>query len=122
YDSRGKSDFATVAVAVNAAPVATDDTYGTTANSPLAVAAPGVLANDTDADGGTLSATVVANPAHGTVALNPDGSFTYTPAAAYTGPDSFTYTAADGQTGTDTGLVTIAVAATPAAPIGSASS
>ena len=32
----------------------------------------------------------------GSVTLNADGSFTYTPAANYNGPDSFTYKANDG--------------------------
>ena len=47
----------------------------------------GVLANDTDADGDTLTATKVGDPAHGTVVLNANGSFIYTPAAGYFGPD-----------------------------------
>jgi hypothetical protein len=48
----------------------------------LTVAAPGVLANDADADGDPLSALLVSGPAHGTLALNADGSFTYSPAPA----------------------------------------
>src|SRR5205085_1355128 len=55
----------------------------------------GVLANDTDADGNTLSAVLVSGPSHGTVSLAADGGFTYTPAADYNGPDSFTYKATD---------------------------
>ena len=58
--------------------------------------APGVLANDTDVDGATLTAVLVTGPAHGTLALNADGSFTYTPAANFNGADSFTYRANDG--------------------------
>ena len=55
-----------------------------------------MLANDTDGDGNPLTAAVVTGPAHGTLALNANGSFTYTPTANYNGADSFTYRASDG--------------------------
>jgi VCBS repeat-containing protein len=55
-------------------------------------AAQGVLANDIDTAGDTLTATIVTSVSHGTLTLNSNGSFTYTPAAGYTGSDSFTYT------------------------------
>src|SRR5205807_391780 len=76
-----------------------------------------VLANDADPDGDALAAAVATGPAHGTLVLNADGSFTYTPDADYTGPDAFTYTAADGYGGTATGAAAIAVESTPA-PVG----
>jgi VCBS repeat-containing protein len=69
----------------------------------------GVLANDGDEQTGPLTATLVANPAHGTVTLNPDGSFSYAPSPNYAGPDSFTYRAAEGQATSDVVQVTIAV-------------
>ena len=47
-------------------------------------------------DGDTLTATVVTGPSHGSLLLTGDGSFTYTAAANYNGPDSFTYRASDG--------------------------
>src|SRR5262249_9788997 len=57
----------------------------------------GLLANDVDADGDSpLTARLDTAPAHGTVALNEDGTFTYTPDAGSTSPDSFTYRANDG--------------------------
>ena len=62
----------------------------------LVIAAPGVLANDSDVEGDALTAVLVSGPANGTLALNADGSFTYTPAANYNGADSFTYKANDG--------------------------
>jgi len=49
-----------------------------------------VLANDTDADGDPLTAVLVTSAMHGTLALNADGSFSYTPAAGFSGADSFT--------------------------------
>ena len=55
-----------------------------------------MLANDTDVDGDALTAVLVTGPAHGTLTLNADGSFTYTPDANYNGADSFTYSANDG--------------------------
>jgi VCBS repeat-containing protein len=55
-----------------------------------------VLANDTDADGDSLTAVLVAGPSHGTLTLNADGSYSYKPDADYHGPDSFTYKANDG--------------------------
>src|SRR5207244_11807347 len=54
----------------------------------LIVAAPGVLGNDSDSDSATITALLVAGPAHGTLTLNANGSFTYTPTANYNGPDS----------------------------------
>ena len=59
------------------------------------MAAPGILANDTDPNGDALTAVLVTNPSHGTLTLNANGSFTYTPTAGYTGPDSFVYRARD---------------------------
>src|SRR5439155_24726742 len=53
------------------------------------------LSNDSDVDGDMLSAVLVSGPAHGTVNLSSNGSFTYTPAPNYNGPDSFTYSARD---------------------------
>jgi VCBS repeat-containing protein len=82
----------------NSAPVANDDAYVAFENVVLNVlAAEGVLANDTDADNDTLTAQLIANAINGSVALNADGSFTYSPTPATCGPDSFTYRASDGQ-------------------------
>lgn len=96
-------------VAPNTAPVAANDSYTTLANTTLTVSAPGVLSNDTDADGNPLTAVKVTNPAHGTLTLNANGSFTYTPAAGYVGSDSFTYKANDGTADSNVATVSIAV-------------
>src|SRR5205814_6934915 len=83
--------------AVNDAPVAVTDTYSAAQDTALTVTVVhGVLANDTDVDADVLSAALATNPAHGTLLLNPDGSFTYTPGAGFSGLDTFTYRATDG--------------------------
>ena len=110
-------------MAVNDAPVAVADSFTTAEDTPLTVlVAAGVLANDTDVDGPTLTAAVATGPAHGTLALNPNGSFTYTPALNYNGPDSFTYTVSDGNGGTATGTVSLTVTPVNDAPVAAADS
>ena len=112
----------TITVAgVNDPPVAADDSYSTNEDTPLTVAAPGVLGNDTDADGDPLTAQVVTAPTLGTLTLNPDGSFTYTPTANASGTDSFTYDATDGPS-SDTATVTITVTPVNDAPLALADS
>jgi len=75
--------------------VAVDDTYSVNEDTTLTVNAPGVLGNDSDVDGNSLSAVPVSGPSHGTLTLNGDGSFSYSPAANFNGTDSFTYKAND---------------------------
>src|SRR5204863_110236 len=99
------------------APVAVNDSYTTAEDTQLAVSAPGVLANDSDVDGDSLSAVLVSQPTHGTLTLNSDGSFSYTPAANYHGTDSFTYKANDGQADSGIATVNIAITAVNDAPV-----
>ncbi|WP_460662355.1 Ig-like domain-containing protein [Kribbella swartbergensis] len=96
---------------VNAAPVGAADAYGTVEDKPLAVNAPGVLANDTDADGDTLTAGGLTQPANGAVVLAANGSFTYTPKSGFSGTDTFTYRASDGTAASAPTTVTITVEA-----------
>ncbi|MBM4035010.1 MAG: tandem-95 repeat protein, partial [Planctomycetes bacterium] len=113
-DGWAESNVATVGLivgSVNDPPIASSDAYQTNQNQALNVAAPGVLANDTDADGDTLTAILDAVPAHGSVTLNANGSFTYTPTTGYSGTDSFTYEAYDGTTLSNETTVTITVSA-----------
>ena len=88
-----------------------DDAYTTDMNTALVVAAPGVLGNDSDEDNDplTVDTTPVTAPADGLLALNADGSFTYTPGGGFVGTDTFEYRIDDGAGGADTALVTIVV-------------
>jgi adhesin/invasin len=90
-------------------PAAQNDSYGATAGVPLTVSAgQGVLANDSDPDGDSMTASVVSGPSSGTLTFNSDGSFVYTSSASFFGSVTFTYqVTAGGQT--DTATVTIIV-------------
>jgi hypothetical protein len=102
---------------VNDAPLVANDAYTMIKGGTLNVAAPGVLANDSDPDvGDTLTATNYGAASTGTLAGNADGSFSYTPPAAYTGMVSFKYLARDnhGVASKTAGWVSIAVRANKA--------
>jgi hypothetical protein len=114
-DEVGQVDAAIVTITVEppAAPVAADDTASTPYQTALVVPADGVLGNDT---GTSIGVTAHTQPAHGTVTVNGDGSFAYTPDAGFTGTDAFDYTIADEVGQTATATVTIAVGP-PAGPV-----
>lgn len=95
--------------AVTNPPVAVADAYSVNEDGVLTINAPGVLTNDTNPAGGTLTATLVGQPANGTLTFNSNGSFTYTPAADFNGVDSFTYRASSGSLNSATATVTITV-------------
>jgi hypothetical protein len=80
--------------AVNDEPVATADSSVIDKNHTLA-SHTGLLENDTDADGDSLIALLVSPPSHGTLLLQPDGSFVYSPDVGFTGNDEFVYQATD---------------------------
>src|SRR6185436_19123093 len=95
---------------INDAPKAQNDAYSTSQVGVVqASVLRGVLANDSDAEGDALTAALVQSPAHGTLALNADGSFLYTPAAGYFGQDKFTYRAFDGSLSSSVATVTLTV-------------
>jgi large repetitive protein len=118
-DGAVESTVATVTIdvgAVNDGPEAVNDAYGVAEDGVLTIGAPGMLANDTDVDSASLSATKVSNPANGAVALNANGSFSYTPNANFNGTDSFTYTASDGALDSSPATVTLSVGEVNDAP------
>ena len=119
-DGEGGSDTETVSITVtpvNDPPVAGDDSFTTNEDTNLMGS---VAGNDSDVDMNVLTFTLLAGPAHGTVAMAPNGTFVYDPAANYFGPDSFTYTVSDGQGGSDTATVSITVTSVNDAPVCSA--
>lgn len=108
-DFEDLSNVATVSLLVpepppaNTPPVAVDDNFGAD------YAGRNVLANDTDADGDTLGATLIEGPQNGTVTLNQDGSFAYVPDEGFFGTDSFAYRAGDDTSLSNAATVTLIV-------------
>ncbi len=118
----GSHDSAPAAVTititpVNDPPVAANDNYATDQDATLTVAAPGVLANDSDPEGSALTASIATQPGHGTLTLSANGGFTYVPNSGYSGADSFSYSANDGDGGTATATVAINVRALNQPPV-----
>ena len=120
HDGTIASAPATVTLIVNGRPVAAADTFSTAEDTPLARNAPGVMSNDTDPEGSPLTAAVVTQPANGALSFAANGSFTYTPAANYSGPDSFTYTISDGSRTSLPGTVSLTVTPVNDAPVAAA--
>ena len=98
--SDGKGGFATstLTITINGRDdlVAANDSATTNEDTPLTAS---VAGNDSTMSGGTLTYAKASNPSHGTVVVNADGSYTYTPATNYSGADSFTYTVTDAASG-----------------------
>jgi hypothetical protein len=79
----------------NGVPTASPESFQAQAGKPLIVPAAGVLGNDSDPDGDLLQAIVAGQPRQGSLSLQADGGFTYTPKKKAKGADSFTYLAQD---------------------------
>jgi len=104
------TDPATVTLTVtNAAPVGQDDAYVATTGVALKVGPPGVLMNDTDADGDHLQAVLVSGGGNGSLDLKADGGFTYKSGGSFVGTYTFTYRVSDGITTSAIVTVTIDV-------------
>lgn len=95
----------------NAAPVTGDDAYVLEEDNLFffVSATEGLLANDSDADGDQLEPVLVEAPQHGTLTINPNGSFLYSPDPDYNGADSFTYAASDSLLQGNTATVTLEI-------------
>ena len=113
-----------VKVLANVAPVAVNDAFTLLVNgtTPVTVAAPGLLANDTDANrdllkvAGITPRTITLANSGGRVTLQANGGFTYTPpSVSFSGTRSFTYQATDGKLTSNTATVTLAIARRPTA-------
>lgn len=120
HDGIDASSSVTVVITVreNHAPVSGTEQYSVTEDEELMVnAASGILANDTDEDGDALSISLLTGPFHGTLLLDEDGSFTYTPNAGYSGADLFTYEVSDGILSSGSTTVNLTVVAVNDAPV-----
>ena len=104
---------------VNDAPTAVSDIYATPINTPLSVASPGLLSNDSDIDGDALivSTSPIENVQFGSLVLNQDGSFTYTPNVNFIGNDYFIYQVLDPSSSTANARVNINVGSANQPPV-----
>ncbi|MBU1940796.1 MAG: tandem-95 repeat protein, partial [Candidatus Thermoplasmatota archaeon] len=97
---------------VNRAPIAVDDYILVAEGATISIltnAETSVLTNDTDADGNSLTATLIEDVSHGTLTLNSDGTFSYTHDGSETTTDSFIYQADDGIHHSDNATVHISI-------------
>lgn len=113
YDPAGNRSQVVTQAGTNQPPVAVPDTATTNSNTPVIVH---VLANDTDADGDTLSvqSVNVANGTQGTASITGSGTtVTFTPKANFSGTDSFGYTNSDGHGHIASAPVTVTITNQP---------
>lgn len=106
-------DFTINVAPTNQAPIAVDDSYTTSANEAVSG---NVLANDSDPNGDPLSVALATGPSNGTLTLNANGEFTYTPNADFYGTNSFTYAAFDGHGG-ESNFATVVIHVTATAAV-----
>ncbi len=116
-DMSASQTFTIAVTAVNDAPAAVDDAFITAEDTPLNILSSGLVSNDSDIDGDPLAAVLVSGPSHGSLKLNADGSFSYTPTANYNGADSFTYRVHDGTADSNLAVVSLTVTAVNDAPV-----
>jgi uncharacterized delta-60 repeat protein len=118
YNMRTVGATAQIIVADTAStPVAGNDAYTMNEDATLSEPVAGVLGNDSDPNGDALTAVLVTPPASGTLNLNANGSFSYTPATDFTGQVTFQYRATDGTNNSNVATVTITVNPVNDAPV-----
>lgn len=105
-------DIGAVEGDLNYAPVGVADIYTPIEDIPFMTPAAGVLSNDSDPNGDSITAVLETDVVTGTLELASSGAFTYTAPADYCGPDGFTYRASDGLLSSDPVTVTIDVLCT----------
>ncbi|MBA6392434.1 tandem-95 repeat protein, partial [Colwellia sp. BRX10-3] len=106
--------------AVNDIPVAVADAYSVNEDivlNILATDANNLLNNDSDVDGDNLTVSLVTGTSNGTLSLNSDGAFSYTPNLNFNSTDSFIYQVSDGNGGTAQASVTLTVNAVNDMPL-----
>lgn len=96
-------------VLLNRTPVGNDDASTTAEDTALIFNSEDLLGNDSDLDGDLLTIASVQEANKGTVALNEDGTVTFTPPTHFFGDASFTYTLSDSSGNSDIARVNIAV-------------
>ncbi len=98
---------------VNDLPVANTDSYTVVFGEARVIEVyEGVLFNDVDLDGDSLTIILTQAPKHGTLTITPDGAFTYVPFTGYIGTDSFQYVVSDGIGLSEPGTVELSISAT----------
>jgi VCBS repeat-containing protein len=113
-------DFLPITVQpVNDPPVAKPEGYSLSEDTTLVVSGPGVLGNDTDVDNLIITAQLITGPAHGSLSLGANGSFSYTPNSHFNGNDFFVYIADDGSAQSANTTVTLVVNPINDAPVNS---
>jgi len=109
-DGNHDSNEATITITVSNVPLAVDDAYSTIINAPLSILVEsGVLDNDITIDGAILTAELVDDASHGTLTLDPVGSFVYEPDLDWVGIDNFSYKLVANGTPYNTATVSIMV-------------
>lgn len=102
--------YFTLGASSNTPPIAMSDSYTTTEDVPFTVTVlNGVLVNDSDAESDPLTAVLVRDVTLGTLTLEPDGAFVYTPPRDFDGVQTFTYLASDGELTSAETTVTLTV-------------
>lgn len=109
--------FTLTVTTTNVSLLATNDSYSVNEDTALVVSAPGILANDTNTNGGSFFAVLLDSPTNGLLTLNTNGSFTYLPATNFFGNDSYTYRLTDGVITASVATVSLTVLSVNDAPV-----
>ena len=113
----GKADVNTAVAVINVSadnnnePVAVDDSFELSVNSPLLIQAPGIIGNDYDSDSDVFTAQMNETTQFGTLSLKTNGLFTYIPNEDFSSEDSFSYHVNDGVS--DSNIASVAIAVSP---------